>query len=128
MKRPIRVITAIVFALGIFTAGCASEKSPPPPQSPKRAPPVAEKKRAPKSRVKVFTGTVLAVDHSAGTVTLKGPKGEKEFQVGEHELKQLNGLRLGDKLLVKHVDDMALSIVKLRASTSALAFKEKKVS
>ncbi len=128
MKRLIRVITAVVFALGLLTAGCATEKSPPPLRSPKKVPPAAEQKRAPKSRVKVFTGTILAVDQTAGTVILKGPKSEMEFQVGEKERKQLTGLRLGDKLIVKHIDDMALSIVKLRASSSALAFKERKVS
>ncbi len=123
-----RLVTALVFALAIVAAGCANEKSPPPPQPQKTAPQAAKKKAAPRQRLKVFTGTIVAVDQDAGTVTLRGPKSEMEFQVDEKAKKQLDGLRLGDKLIVKHVDEMALSIVKLRASSSALALKEKKVS
>ncbi len=128
MRRLVPVITAAVFALAIFAAGCAKKESPPPPQPPKNVPAAAAKKGAPKPRVKVFTGTILAVDKTGGTLTLKGPKSEMEFQVGEKQKKQLDGLRLGDKLIVKHVDETALSIVKLRTSDNALAFKEKKVS
>ena len=127
MRKLIPVITAVVFASAIFAAGCANEKSAPPRQPPKKAPAVAENKSAPKPRVKVFTGTIVAVDETAGTLTLKGRKSEMEFQVGKKAKKQLDGLRLGDKLIVKHVDETALSIVKLRTS-SALAFKEKNVS
>ncbi len=128
MKIPGRLITAVVLALAIVAAGCANEKSPSPPQPPKTAPQAAKKKAPPKQRLKVFTGTIVAVDQDAGTVTLKGPKTEMEFQVDEKAKKQLDGLRLGDKLIVKHVDETALSIVKLRASSSALALREKKVS
>ncbi len=128
MRKLVPVITATVFALAILAAGCANKKSPPPRQPSKEVPAVAAKKAAPKPRVTVFTGTIMAVDKSAGTLTLKGRKSEMEFQVGEKAKKQLDGLRLGDKLIVKHVDETALSIVKLRTSDNALAFKEKKVS
>jgi len=38
---------------------------------------------------------------------------------------QLDGLKIGDKIIVKHVDKIALSIVKPRTSRNALDRKEK---
>jgi hypothetical protein len=37
----------------------------------------------------------------------------------------LDGLNIGDKVIVKHVDEIALSIVKPRTSKNALYRKEK---
>ncbi len=128
MRRLIPVIIAAVFALSALAAGCANEKLPARPQPPKKETAATEKNGAPKPRVKVFTGTIVAVDEKAGTLTLKGPKREMEFQVGKNVKKQLDGLRIGDKLIVKHVDETALSIVKLHSSSSALGLEEKKLS
>lgn len=128
MRKLFPVIAAGVFALSIFAAGCTNEKLPPQPQHPKKETAVTGKKGAPKPRVKLFTGTIVAVDETAGTLILKGPKGEMDFQVRKEVKKQLDGLKIGDKLIVKHVDEIALSLVKLRTSNSALALEEKKVS
>ena len=128
MRRLFPMITAGVLALSIFAAGCGNEKLPRQAQPSKKETAVAQKKAAPKPRVKVFTGTIVAVDEKAGTLTLKGPKREMDFQVPKDAKKQLDGLKIGDKLIVKHVDEIALSIVKLRASNSALALEGKKVS
>ena len=38
---------------------------------------------------------------------------------------QLDGLNIGDKVIVKHIDEDALSIVKPRTSKNALDRKEK---
>ena len=127
MRRLFPVIIAGVFALSVFSAGCTSEKVPPKPQPPKKDTAVTARKGAPKPRVQLFTGTIMAVDETAGTLTLKGPKREMDFQVGNKAKKQLDGLKIGDKLVVKHVDETALSIVKLRTSNSALALEQKKV-
>ena len=84
-----------------------------------------EKKAAPKPRVKLFTGTIEALDAAAGTLTLKGPRGERRFQVHEKVKEQLDGLEIGDKVIVKHTDEMALSIVKPGANINAQTSKEK---
>ncbi len=128
MRRLLRAITAALFALSVLGAGCADEKLSPPPRLPKNATAAPEKRAVPKPRVQVFTGTIVAVDESAGSLTLRGSKSEMDFRVRRKARKQLEGLRLGDKLLVKHVDRTALSVVKLRTSNSALALEGKKVS
>ena len=65
------------------------------------------------------------MDETTGTLTLKGPKGERRFQAHEKVKEQLDGLKIGDKIIVKHVDEIALSIVKPRTSRYALYRKEK---
>jgi len=126
MKKRFPVIAAMAFALSIFSAGCTGEKSPPKPQPPKKETVVPEKKDAPKSSVKLFIGTIVALDETSGTLTLKGPKGAMDFQAREKVKKQLEGLKIGDKVIVKHIDEIALAIVKRRTSDSPPPLEEKK--
>ncbi len=128
MRRRLSLIAAVLIVLPVLGAGCTGGKSIPQPQPPTRERAPAAGKGAPKARVQVFTGTIVAVDESAGTLTLKGSKSEKDFRIRGEARKQLCGLRLGDKMIVKHVDRTALSVVKLRTSNSAMALEEKKVS
>jgi hypothetical protein len=115
------MLAAAAFALLIVAGGCAKEKSPPPPQLAKKEIAGTKKTAVPKPRVKLFTGTIEALDEEAGTLTLKGPKGTMCFHVHEKERKQFDDLDIGDKVIVKHVDKIALSIVRPRTSKSALA-------
>jgi hypothetical protein len=119
------VLAAAAFALSIVAGGCAKEKSPPQPQPARKAIAGTEKNAAPKPNVKFFTGRIETLDAAAGTLTLKGPKGERRFQVYEKVKEQLVDLEIGDKVIVKHVDEIALSIVKPRTSKDALDGKEK---
>jgi hypothetical protein len=73
----------------------------------------------------LFTGTIEVLDAAAGTLTLKGPRGERRFQVREEVKEQLDGLEIGDKVIVKHTDEIALSIVKPGANINAQTSKEK---
>ena len=115
------MLAAAAFALLIVIGGCAKEKSTPQPQLAKKEIAGTKKKAAPKPRVKLFTGTIEALDEEAGTLTLKGPKGTMCFHVHEKEKKQFDGLDIGDKVIVKHVDKIALSIVRPRTSKSVIA-------
>ena len=125
MRKLFQVLTAAALALSISAGGCAKEKPPPQPQPAKEAVAGTEKKAAPKSRAKLFTGTIEELDEAAGTVTLKGPKGGKRrFHARDKSKDQLDGLEIGDKVIVKHVDNIVLSIVKPRTSKCALAWKE----
>jgi len=119
MRKLVLVLAAAVFALSIVAGGCAKEKSPPQPQPARKAIVGTEKKAAQKPRVKLFTGTIEALDAVAGTLTLKGPRGERRFQVQEKVKEQLDGLEIGDKVIVKHTDEMALYIVKPGANKNA---------
>ena len=125
MRKLFPALAAVAFALSIVAGGCAKEKSPPQPQPAGKAIAGTEKNAAPKPRVKLFTGRIETLDAAAGTLTLKGPKGERRFQVHEKVKEQLDGLKIGDKVIVKHVDEIALSIVKPRTSKNALDSKEK---
>jgi hypothetical protein len=126
MRKPFHILLA-AFALSIFANGCAKESSPPPPQPAKMEVVKTEKKAVPKPRVKLFSGTIEAMDEAAGTLTLKGPKGEKDFHVRNNAKEQLEDLNIGDKVIVKHVDETALAIVKPRTSKSALMMEEKRI-
>jgi len=119
------VLAAVAFALSIVAGGCAKEKSPSQSQPARKAIAGTEKNAAPKPHVKFFTGKIETLDAAAGTLTLKGPKGERRFQVHEKVKEQLDGLKIGEKVIVKHVDEIALSIVKPRTSRNALDRKEK---
>jgi len=125
MRKLFPLLVAAVFALSIVAGGCAKEKSPPQPQPARKAIAGTEKNAAPKPRVKLFTGTIEALNASAGTLTLKGPRGERRFQVPEKVKEQLDGLEIGDKVIVKHTDEIALSIVKPGANINAQTSKEK---
>lgn len=121
------MLAAAAFALSIVAGGCAKEESRPQPQPAKKEVSRTEKKAVPKPRVKLFTGTIEALDEEAGTLTLKGPKGERRFQAQEQVKEQLDDLKIGDKVIVKHVDETALSIVKPRTSKSVLVWQEQRV-
>jgi hypothetical protein len=125
LRKRFPVLAAAAFALSIVAGGCAKEKSPPQPQPARKAIAGTEKNAAPKPHVKLFTGRIETLDAAAGTLTLKGPKGERRFQVREKVKEQFDGLNIGDKVIVKHVDEIALSIVKPRTSRNALDRKEK---
>jgi hypothetical protein len=116
MGKPVTALAAATFALLIVAGGCAKDPPPAPPPSAKKAAAGTQKKPAPKPRAKLFTGTIEELDETAGTVTLMGPKGEMRFHTREMGKEQLDGLELGDKVIVKHVDNVALSIVKPRTS------------
>jgi len=125
MRKLFPVLAAAVFTLSIVAGGCAKEKSPPPPQAARKAIDGTGKNAAPKPHVKLFTGTIEALDASAGTLTLKGPRGERRFQVHGKVKEQLDGLEIGDKVIVKHTDEMALSIAKPGANKNVQLRKEK---
>lgn len=125
MRRLFPILAAAAFALSIVAGGCAKEKSPPQPQPARKAIAATGKNAASKPHVKLFTGTIEALDAAEGTLILKGPKGERRFQVHEKVKEQFDGLKIEDKVIVKHVDDIALSIVKPRTNRNALERKEK---
>jgi hypothetical protein len=125
MKIIFPLLAAATFALSIVAGGCAKEPSPPPQAQPaKQESAVTEKKAAPKPRAKLFTGTIEDLDEAAGTFILKGPKGERRFQANKRVMEQLDSLEIGDKVIVKHIDETALSIVKPRTSNSAFVWKD----
>ncbi len=125
MRMRFLVFAVVVLALSIVAGGCAKDKSPPQPQPAKRADAGTAEKAVPKPRAKLFTGTIEDLDEAAGTLTLKGPKGEMRFQARDKVKDRLDDLEIGDKVIVKHINETALSIVKPRTSNCVMAWKEK---
>jgi hypothetical protein len=113
-RKHLMFAAAAAFALSIGAGGCSGEKAPSPPR-PAKGDPVGMM-AAPKIRVKWFSGTIEAVDASAGTLTLKGPKGEREFRADGKAKQDLAGLKVGDKVIVKHSGETAHSVVKPSAN------------
>ena len=126
MGRQFSVLAAAVFALSIVAGGCAKEQSPPSSEPAKKESAAFVTKTAPTSHVNLFTGTIEVLDAEAGTLTLKGKRGERRFQVHEGVKEQLDGLIIGDKVIVKHTGEMALSIVKPGANKNVQRSEEKK--
>ena len=125
MKKLFSVLATAAFALSIVAGGCAKEKAPSPPEPAKKESAAIETKTAPKPIVKLFTGTIEVLDAAAGSLTLKGPRGERRFQVHEKLKEQLDGLEIGDKVIVKHTDEMVFSIVKPGANINVQTNEEK---
>ncbi len=121
MRKAFTVLAAAAFALSIVAGGCSRDQSTSQLQPSKKGMAGTGKKSAPKPRAKLFTGTIEDLDEAAGTLTLKGPKGEMSFQARKEVKEQLGELELGDKVIVKHDGKTALSIVKPRTSKTALA-------
>ena len=126
MRRQFSVLAVAALALWIVAGGCAKEQAPPPSEPAKKESSAVVTKTAPKTHVNFFTGTIEELDAAAGTLTLKGKRGEKRFQVNEEVKEQLDDLNIGDKVIVKHTGEMALSIVKPGANRNVQASEEKK--
>jgi hypothetical protein len=131
MRKLFHVLAVAAFALSIVAGGCAKEKTPPQPLPAKKETSGTTETTAPapkpKPRVKLFTGPIETLDRAEGTIILKGPKGERRFHAKEQVMEQLEGLEIGDKVIVKHVDEIAVAIVKPRTSGIALLGEEKRV-
>jgi len=125
MRNRISVLAAAAVALSIVAGGCAKEKAPSPPEPAKKESAAIETDTPPKPHVKLFTGTIEVLDAAAGTLTLKGPRGARRFQVHGKVKGQLDGLEIGDKVIVKHTDEMVLSIVKPGANKNVQTSEEK---
>jgi hypothetical protein len=83
-------------------------KKAPPHQMPKQVPTVLDAATA--ADVTSFTAKVVAVNHAKRTVTLVGPMGKEEtFKVGP-EVQNLNQVRRGDKLVIKYLEAVSVSL------------------
>jgi hypothetical protein len=125
MRKLFSVFAAAAFALSVVAGGCSKGKEPPPSEPAKKESVPIETKTAPKAGAKLFTGTIEALDAAAGTLTLKGPKGAMDFKADGRAKKDLDGMKIGDKVIVKHNGEMALSIVKPGAKKIVKTSKEK---
>ena len=128
MRKMLVVFVALVFTLSLAAVAMADKHlAPAKPAEPMKAPAAAAPakaaepakaaaKKAPKSLQ--LTGTVEAVDAKAGTLTVKGKKDPVKLKAGEKV--SLDGIAVGDKVLVKYSGDTASSVKKVPAKKAAV--------
>lgn len=118
MKRYLMLAFAIVMGLSLVTVSFAQTPAAPkttpakpvvtekaaPASAPTPAPAPEKKadKKATKEKVRQYTGEVTAMDAAAKTLTVKGKKGEKTFDVTD--VKMEKELKAGDKVMVKYTE------------------------
>jgi hypothetical protein len=131
MKRYLMVAFAVIIGLSLVTVSFAQT-----PAAPKAAPAVSEKaapattatpapapeKKATKEKALKFKGKVAAFDAAAKTLTVKGKKAEKVFDVTD--VKMGKDPKAGDKVVVKYTEKDG----KLTAKSVKPAKKDKKKS
>ncbi len=116
MERLLRILAAGI-VLSAAAAGWAQEKAAPRgagvAEPARKEPAAPDRKAVARPAANFFTGEVKALDESRGTLTVKSRKGVvKDFIADEKARDQLKNLTGGDKIVVKHNDGTALSIVK----------------
>ena len=115
MKRGFIYVLIVLFSLAGGVGAMAQEKkaepSSPAPSSPQKAP-VKAKPAVMKERVVTLTGTVEAVDLTNRVVTIKGSKGKTvNLKVGE-EAKNLDQVKVGDRVVAKYYESIAFQLAK----------------
>lgn len=118
-----RTLTVLGLAT-LLLAGCAStpEKNPPAPPAP--PPSVATGPELEMGEVTTVTATVQAVDLENRLVTLKGERGQlATLNVGE-EARNLDQVRVGDRVVMKYREAMAIQLIKNPTSGGVTERKE----
>ena len=142
MKKTLAIIVSIIFVLSFAGLSFAAdkpavEKRAEPVKAEKKAPVAAEKKAEPAkaekkaapAKVKQVTGDVAAVDAKAGTITVKGKKGDTtvatdaktKIMMGK-DVKAIADVKVGDKVTVKFSEADG----KMTAKSVAIKAAEKK--
>ena len=119
MKRGFVCLLVVLFALSVGVGAMAQEKAP-PKAKPEKAPPKA-KPEAKRERVVTLTGTVEAVDMANKVVTIKGSKGRVvDLKVGD-QAKNLDQVKVGDKVVAKYYESIAYRLKKPGEAEGATA-------
>ncbi len=83
----------------------------------KKSQPAAAQGARKASRKHQITGTVEELNAAGGTLTVKGRKESVRLTAGEKV--KLEGIGIGDKVLVKYSGDTALSVTKVKGKKAA---------
>jgi thioredoxin-dependent peroxiredoxin len=135
MKKTIAIIVSLIFVLSFaglsFAADkpAAEKKAEPAKAAPAAAEKKAEPAKAAPAKVKQVTGDVAAVDAKAGTITVKGKKGDTtvatdaktKIMMGK-DVKAIADVKVGDKVTVKFSEADG----KMTAKSVAIKAAEKK--
>jgi hypothetical protein len=101
MKRGFVYVVLVLFSLSVGGGAMAQEKAP-----------AKAKPEVKRENVVTLTGTVEAVDLAKRVVTIKGSKGRTvDLKVGE-EAKNLDQVKVGDKVVAKYYESIAFRMKK----------------
>jgi len=148
MKKLFTMFLAVAFALSLACMAVAADNAAKPAKAAEKAATAAEKsatkaeksavaaeksataaKKSAKAKSHQVTGTIEALDAAAGTVTVKGRKGNLDLKAGEKV--KLGDFRVGDKVVVKYSEGTAqgMKAVKVKKAAAKAEAKpaEKKV-
>jgi Cu/Ag efflux protein CusF len=101
MKKGFVYVLVVLFALSIGGGAMAQEKAP-----------AKAKPEAQRERVVTLTGTVEAVDIPNRVVTIKGSKGKIVELKVEGQTKNLDQVKVGDKIVAKYYESVAYRLKK----------------
>jgi Cu/Ag efflux protein CusF len=100
MKRGFVYVLVVLFSLSVGVGAMAQDKAP------------AKAKSGKRERMVTLTGTVEAVDLANRVVTIKGSKGRViDLKVGP-EAKNLDQVKVGDKVVAKYYESIAFRMKK----------------
>jgi hypothetical protein len=117
MKKIFTVVMAVAFAFSVAGFALAADNAAPAKkEAAPAAAPMAEKKAA-KPKAQKVTGTIEALDAAAGTLTVKGKKGNVDLKAGEKV--KLGDFKVGDKVVVNYADGAASSVKAVKAKKAA---------
>jgi len=109
MKRGFIYVLVVLFALSVGVGAMAQDKDP------------AKKPGGKRERVTTLTGTVEAVDMANRVVTIKGSRGRViDLKVGP-EAKNLDQVKVGDKVVAKYYESIAFRMKKPEEAEGATA-------
>jgi len=122
MKRAKLLTTCIAICFAILSAGLANAANPKG----------GEEKKKTDSKAPSVSGTITLIDAQAGTLTVKGKKGEINLTTDEKtivkegkEKKSLSDLKTGDKVSASYIAKDGKNIAKLIAVKPAKSAAEK---
>ena len=101
MKRGFVYVLVVLFTLAVVAGAMAQEKAP-----------AKAKPEAKRERVVTLTGTVEAVDIPNRVVTIKGSKGKLVELKVEQQAKNLDQVKVGDKVVAKYYESIAYRLKK----------------
>lgn len=111
MKKVIAIFVSVLFVFAIASVSFAEEKAATAPAATekKEAAPVKAEEKKPPVKVKRISGEVVAVDATAGTLTVKSTRQEVSLSTDEKtvikkgkETKTLTDVVAGEKAIVKY--------------------------
>jgi hypothetical protein len=105
-----RLALALVASFALSSVACAGDAEPADDGSTLEMKPAGRPGEVTGSRVETLTATVRAIDHATRDVSLEGPSGNLEsFKVGD-EVRNLDQIQVGDKIVIEFLRGLMMQI------------------